>query len=145
MNKANGVPTQRIQRQFKLLIVDDHQGDVIGPYILSTQIGCEVSVAMNGFQAISSLKKESFDLILLDWNMPGFSGHEVLQAIDRGMGGNLKMRRRGPIPIVLYTGEDLLPYDLDSRRYEIVDVWRKPIRPIEMLRKLNYFVEGTGA
>jgi len=40
-----------------------------------------IAEADNGKTALAELKKEQFDLILCDWNMPEMSGLELLQKI----------------------------------------------------------------
>lgn len=41
----------------------------------------DVAEAADGTEAISLFKPGTFDLVLTDWNMPGKSGLEVVQAI----------------------------------------------------------------
>ncbi len=40
-----------------------------------------VSEAEDGNSALSQLKRDSFDFIVSDWNMPGMDGLELLQAV----------------------------------------------------------------
>jgi len=45
--------------------------------------GFEVTVAHNGAEAIEALKKESFDLAILDLVMPDMDGFEVLESLQK--------------------------------------------------------------
>ncbi len=83
----------------KVLVVDDFATMRRILKNVLRQIGFKnISEAENGRDALSQLKKEKFDLILCDWNMPEMSGLELLQAIRAD--DNLK-----DIPFVMVTAE----------------------------------------
>lgn len=65
----------------KILIIDDNKDitDAMSLYVESQDISCEV--ANNGKKGIDLLKKENFDLVLLDIAMPDFSGYDVIDSI----------------------------------------------------------------
>lgn len=65
----------------KTLIVDD---DNVMRRILkraAMQLGHEVTGCVDAEAAIDSLKKDRFDLVILDWMLPGMSGIELCKAI----------------------------------------------------------------
>ena len=65
----------------RVLVVDDL---VVNRVVLSEifiQLGCRVSVAEDGAQALSLLAVDHFDLICLDRHMPGLSGDEVAERL----------------------------------------------------------------
>lgn len=63
-----------------ILIVDDEEGirDSLRKF-LSSRFECEISEAGTGQEALGLLKKDKFDLMLLDIKMPGISGMEVIK------------------------------------------------------------------
>ncbi len=65
----------------KVLIVDDQKDILTSVGMLVEGEGYKAKTASNGKQALAMLKKESFDLVLLDVLMPEMSGREVLQKI----------------------------------------------------------------
>ena len=70
--------------QQSILIVDDE-----GPMrkLLSSNLkatGYTVRTAADGAEAMKLMEEHTFDLLLLDINMPGLSGVQVLQAVRRG-------------------------------------------------------------
>lgn len=64
----------------KILIVDDEK-DIRASLtdFLSPRINCEIFQAENAYEAIEKIKNEPVDLILLDINMPGISGVDVIK------------------------------------------------------------------
>lgn len=68
----------------KILIIDDEEHIRAHYTELLTEQGFEVSSAPDGESGLEAFKNGNFDLILLDVNMPGKSGLEVLKEI-KGM------------------------------------------------------------
>ena len=63
----------------RVLIVDDIEAN---RELLARRLrreGCEVSLAASGPQALEALRRDSFDLVLLDVIMPGMNGIDVLK------------------------------------------------------------------
>ena len=65
----------------KILIVDDEQDIRESVQMLVETQGYETRVVDNGLSAINALKKEKFDLVLLDVLMPNLSGIKTLKKI----------------------------------------------------------------
>ncbi|MGL5919309.1 MAG: response regulator, partial [Bacteroidales bacterium] len=65
----------------KILWVDD-EIDLLKPHIyFLEQKGYEVATANNGMDALEICRDEQFDIVILDENMPGMSGLEILSVI----------------------------------------------------------------
>lgn len=69
----------------RVLLVDDSEvSSFLGIRIMRRMNAAQaISLAENGHKALELIKKASFDLILLDINMPVMDGFEVLEALDR--------------------------------------------------------------
>ena len=67
----------------KILIIEDEQeiGDLISLYL--TREGISVIHVLSGEEGIELLKQGEFDLIVLDLNLPGIDGYEVLQGLRK--------------------------------------------------------------
>ncbi len=65
----------------KILIADDEQNIVISLEFLMKREGFDVSIAVDGEEAIERIRSEMPDLVLLDVMMPKKSGFEVCQEI----------------------------------------------------------------
>lgn len=75
----------------KVLIVEDEPkiADLISIYLRKE--GIETIHALSGEQGLKILSKEECDLVILDINLPGIDGFEVLQQI----------RRRNDLPVII--------------------------------------------
>jgi len=86
--------------ELKVLIVDDEQINI--ELLMETMevIGCEnTSATTSPVEAIKRYENESFDLVLLDLNMPEMSGYDVLDRL-------LKIEKPAKAKIVILTGHN---------------------------------------
>ncbi len=67
----------------RILICDDHKIVRDGLKQILQQLGgaTVIGEAGDGYEALNLLKKEQFDILLLDISLPGMSGMEILQAV----------------------------------------------------------------
>ena len=84
-----------------ILVVDDDAPIMLLMRNLLREFGFEPVAAASGPQAIEEARKRNPDLILLDRNMPGMNGDEVLR----------ELRSDGfeSTPILIVSGEPLAP------------------------------------
>ncbi|MGJ8693015.1 MAG: response regulator [Thalassotalea sp.] len=70
-------------RNLKVLVVDDYPGarTILKSYCES--MGFSVDCVKSGVLALQQLAKTSYDLVLLDWKMPGLDGIETLQEMHK--------------------------------------------------------------
>jgi len=107
-----------------VLLVDDREDDVEVMRLRvfnGTNVNCNVRVALSGEQALKILreKKAEVDLILLDINMPGMDGFDVLQRVHQDP--SLQQ-----LPVVMCTGSD---YEEDRRRAEALGAAGYLVKP----------------
>ena len=65
----------------RVLIADDEANLLISLEYLLQRQGYEVSMARDGDQAMSMIRQQQPDLVVLDASMPGQSGYEVCQQV----------------------------------------------------------------
>tara|TARA_R110002072_G_scaffold26340_4_gene87316 strand:- start:4140 stop:4559 length:420 start_codon:yes stop_codon:yes gene_type:complete len=69
----------------KVLLIEDDDGDamIIESQLRAEDSNCDVRRAHGGAHAFEMLKTDDFcpDVILLDLNMPGLNGHEILREL----------------------------------------------------------------
>ena len=90
-----------------ILVVDDDAPILLLMRSVLREFGFEPVAASSGEEAIAEARKRTPDLILLDRNMPGMSGDEVLQELrsDNGL---------SEIPVLIVSGEPLGPDEVRS-------------------------------
>ena len=80
MSEKNDIQSGRI----KLLLVDDEVGYVD---VLANRLGkrnIDVTKALNGTEAIQAMRKQDFDVAVLDLKMEDMDGIEVLKVFKNG-------------------------------------------------------------
>jgi CheY-like chemotaxis protein len=87
---------------FRVLLVEDNPvNQALGVAMLNS-LGCRTDVVEDGRQALAAFAAGSYDIIMMDCQMPVMDGYEATRAIRReetALGG----RRPGHIPIIAFT------------------------------------------
>jgi len=118
----------------RLLIVDDNK---VNRILLSRGVehhGHSVETAENGKQALEMLKKGSYDLMLLDIEMPEMNGYEVLEAC-------LQDDELRNIPIIMTSSLDELDSVVKCVELGAEDYLNKPVNPILLRARVNASLE----
>ncbi|CZF86048.1 hybrid sensor histidine kinase/response regulator [Grimontia marina] len=111
----------------RVLVVDDMQVNRMLVKAYLTSEGITVDEASSGDEAIQKVKKDNFDLILMDIHMPGRDGIETTHEIRRLV---------GPIPVVALSGEYSEEVTLAIREI-MQDHLVKPITKQQLLKTLT--------
>ncbi|MDE7088536.1 MAG: response regulator, partial [Prevotella sp.] len=112
----------------QLLWVDDEVELLKGHIIFLQKKGYEVTCASNGTDAIDLCREQSFDLVLLDEQMPGLSGLETLQRI----------KQIAPaMPVVMVTKSEEENIMEQAIGQKIADYLIKPVNPNQILLTLK--------
>jgi len=118
----------------KILIVDDERGIVYLLEELLSSAGYETSSAATGLKAIESIGKESFDLLILDFQLPMKNGLEIINEIsEQGI----------ETPVIMMTGMSEQVEILSEKINQIVGLLRKPfdIQELFLLVEKNLSTE----
>ena len=91
LNNSNhqGAPTSYLNpKDMRILIVDDEEVAAEHARIVLDEVGIKASICFSGQEALSVLevahtKHEPYNLVLLDWKMPGMDGLEVARKIRK--------------------------------------------------------------
>jgi len=67
----------------KILGIDDNKDLLDLCEVVLTSNGHEYTGVLTGKEGLESMRKEKFDLVLLDLSMPEFSGIDVIDALDK--------------------------------------------------------------
>ena len=111
----------------RILIVDDEKLIVKGLKFSLEQDGYEIDSAEDGGEAFELIKKNSYDVVLLDVMLPVMSGYEVCQAV----------REFSEVPIIMLTAKS---DDLDKimgLEYGADDYITKPFNILEVKARIK--------
>ncbi|HYZ20887.1 MAG TPA: response regulator [Rhodopila sp.] len=64
-----------------ILLVEDNPANMRVTQALLETLGCRVTIAQNGLEAVAAYRAESFDLVLMDCQMPEMDGYEATRTI----------------------------------------------------------------
>jgi CheY-like chemotaxis protein len=80
-SKANKVQHSKVIR--KLLIIDDDldMSSALADY-LKERYSCRVDIAADPFEAMNCMAESYYDLIVLDWKLPVFTGEQTLRQAE---------------------------------------------------------------
>ena len=118
----------RGERRIRVLIVDDEQGfrETLAKRL--GKRGAVVSQAGDGEEAMAALDRESVDVVLLDVNMPGLTGLEVLSRI-RADHPNTE--------VILVTGQATTHDGVAGIKAGAFDYLTKPIEIEQLVEKIK--------
>lgn len=118
----------------KLLVVDDNK---VNRILLSRGLeshGHKVETAENGRQALEMLKRGSYDLVLLDIEMPEMNGYQVLEAC-------LQDNELRNLPIIMTSSLDEINSIVKCVELGAEDYLNKPVNPILLRARVNASLE----
>lgn len=90
-----------------ILVVDDDAPIITLMRSLLREFGYEARTATSGPAAIEAARAEAPDLVLLDKNMPGMSGEDVIRTLR----GEVGLQE---VPILLLTGDPVTRQEIDE-------------------------------
>jgi len=89
---------QSASSEYEALVVDDDPSQRLLQKETLSSMGLSVHEANSGIDAIGLVKKNNYDVVLMDRNMPDMNGNEACKYIRHDLGKNL-------LPIIVVTGE----------------------------------------
>ena len=116
----------------KILLVDD---EVTMVKHLSKRLikrGFDVRVAYDGLSALEEIKKDDFDLVLLDVLMPEMDGIETLKEIKK---------IRPETEVIMLTGHASVKVGIDGMRMGAYNYLLKPFDLNELVEEINLACE----
>jgi len=122
-------------QKLNILIVEDgrSQREMLRDFLISE--GHRVMEAENGETAIKSVLNSHFDLILLDYKMPGMNGLEVLKEVKR---------INHEIDVVIITAYGTIETAVEAIKVGAIDYITKPIELDELLILVDRIAERRG-
>ena len=112
----------------KILVVDDEQSirEIIRDFL--TESGYQVTLAVDGLDALEKVQFELFDLYLIDIYMPRMTGLELLE----------KIKQIQPLAVVIIsTGYSSIDVAVKAIRSGAFHYLTKPIQAEELINVVN--------
>ncbi|ROL66956.1 hybrid sensor histidine kinase/response regulator [Pseudomonas protegens] len=135
LNDAQLEMPAQIRRADILLVEDNPVNQLVAKGMLS-KLGCAVTVAAHGAEALNQLEHNRFDLVLMDCNMPVMDGYEASRQIRRS-------GRWPDLPIIALTA-NAMPEERERCRVAgMSDYLAKPFRREELIALLDLWVPTT--
>jgi len=98
--------------------------------------GHDVRVVANGVEAVDAARQESFDIVLMDVQMPVLDGTEATRQI-RALGG-----LRGQVPVLALTADAMTGAREHYLDTGMNDYLAKPFTPESLFAKLAALTQG---
>ena len=111
----------------RILVVEDD--DLLGAALKSglTQAGHVPEWVRDGESALAAVRTDGFDAILLDINLPGLSGLDVLRVV----------RVKADLPVIIMTARDALDARIEGLDLGADDYIVKPFALAELMARLR--------
>jgi CheY-like chemotaxis protein len=127
-------PTQKISetngtKPLRILAVDDNSDSRSLLSLLLKKMGHNVTVAQDGPDALSQLNQDSYDLVLMDIQMPGMDGYEATHQIRTMVNG------KSSIPVIALTANAMAGDSEKAFKAGMDDYITKPIH-LDALKNL---------
>lgn len=122
--------TYRRDKMARILIVEDEQliNNVISKHL--TLIGHDCVSVFDGVRALSVVREQSFDLIILDVMLPGMSGFDLVKLV-------------GDTPVIFVTAKNSMDDKLKGLSLGADDYIVKPFEMQELLARVRIVLRRT--
>jgi two-component system response regulator ArlR len=120
----------------RVLVVEDEIG--IANFLQQglEEEGYRVSVCNNGREGLKLALEEEFAILLLDWNLPEYSGLQICESIrEKGINS----------PVIFLTARDTSEYIIKGLQAGANDYIKKPFNFNELLERMKVQLRGKEA
>lgn len=123
----------------RILVVDDEPSSVFVVESSFAKSGCQVTTAQSAVEAIEKLTSHAYDLLILDWGLPGMNGGEALMSTEMLNAQQIQTNYNWSnlkLPVIVYSGASrdkiLRP---ECKHFRFIDHWDKDMSHEILLEK----------
>ncbi|SKA72096.1 Signal transduction histidine kinase [Paucidesulfovibrio gracilis DSM 16080] len=120
---------------FAVLVAEDNPVNVKVVSLLLEKMGCSPVVVDNGQAALDTLARQSFDIVLMDVEMPGMDGLEATRRIRQGVPGETPR----DVPIIALTAHTTDEIKRACFQAGMDDFLPKPVRLTDLTEIMKRF------
>ncbi len=114
-----------------ILVAEDHPTNQKLALLLLTRLGYRADIAANGLEVVESLRRQPYDVILMDVHMPEMDGLEATRIIRQEWEPQQRPR------IIAVTADVITEHTKTYLEAGMDDYINKPIRPHELIKALQ--------
>lgn len=158
---SSPVSDRRTNQEEILLVEDNDVNQQVGKAMLK-KIGCRATIAENGIKALEAMESNTFDLILMDCQMPEMDGYQATRIIRQRESARATDGIAPHIPIIALTahaidGDRMLCLDAgmddyltkpytEKQLHDVLERWLEPIEREHVgISKVESHETGTEA
>ncbi len=127
------------KRGGRILIADDNVSSQQVALAILKKLGCRADAVANGVEALESLRRLPYDLVLMDCQMPEMNGYEAAARIRDPQSGVRNPR----IPIIALTAHALNGDREKCRAAGMNDYISKPVQPSDVRAAIGKWLPET--
>ena len=119
----------------KVLVVDDEEMICILFTAMLSQYGCyQVAITTDGHKVMDILRREPFDVVLMDMHMPGITGSDLLRQITQAF---------EELPVIVVTGYGTIETAVESMQAGAADFVTKPVPAAVLHMRIQKVLEDA--
>jgi signal transduction histidine kinase/ActR/RegA family two-component response regulator len=123
----------------RILVAEDNEVNRRVALAMLRRFGYHPDVAVNGIEAVDAVRRQRYDLVLMDIQMPEMDGLDAARTI-----GALDLS--GPRPRIIGLSANAMAEDIEAaRRAGMDDYLAKPVIPSELRARLEKWGAGSSA
>ena len=135
--KADAVEMDMVLPPWNMLVVDDDELLCQTAMVTLKAIGIKAEWTLSGEKAIElviqhHVKREDYQMILLDWKLPGMNGIQVAKEIRKSLGDE--------VPILLISAYDWSEFEAEAREAGISGFISKPLFKSTLYHALRQYM-----
>jgi len=126
------------QQAATVLLIEDNSVNQLIAAAMLNKLGFAAEIASDGMDGLRLLEEKSFDLVLMDINMPGIDGYEATRRLRAGIAGS----RNQHVPVIALTANAIKGDREKCLTSGMTDYLSKPLTSEALVAKIRQYGHG---